>query len=66
MKELYWESRKLAKRKKQLNKFYHKQQSKQTKEWLDQRVHGEELSLQSKPDSCPEWACIDSNNNNYY
>ena len=25
-------------------------------------VRGEELSLQSKPEDCPEWACIDSNN----
>ena len=62
VKELSWESRKLTKRKKQLDKFYHKQQSKQTKEPLDARLRGEELSLQSKPDDCPEWACIDSNN----
>ena len=52
----------LTKRKKQQDKFYLRQQSKQTKERLDPRVCGEELSLQSKPEDCPEWACIDSNN----
>ena len=62
VKELSSESRTLTKRKKQPNKFYHKQQRKQTREWLDPRVRGEDLSLQSKPDDCPEWACIDSNN----
>ena len=62
VKELSSESRTLTKRKKQPNKFYHKQQRKQTTERLDPRVRGEELSLQSKPDDCPEWACIDSNN----
>ena len=63
MNELSWESRKLTKRKKQEDKFYLRQQGKQTiKELLDPRVHGEELSLQSKLEDCPEWACIDSNN----
>ena len=62
VKELFWESRKLTKRKKQQDKFYLRQQSKQTKERLDPRVRGEELSPQSKPEDCPEWACIDSNN----
>lgn len=62
VKELSWESRKLSKRKKQLDKFYHKQHSQRTKERLVPRVRGEELSLRSKPDDCPEWACIDSNN----
>ena len=38
MKELSWESRKLTKRKNQRNKFYLRQQSKQTKERLDPRV----------------------------
>ena len=56
VKELSWE------RKKQLDKFYHKQHSQRTKERLVPRVRGEELSLRSKPDDCPEWACIDSNN----
>ena len=49
VKELSWASRKLIKRKKQQDKFYLKQQSKQTKEHLGPRVCGEELSLQSKP-----------------
>ena len=55
-------SRELTKRKKQQDKFYLRQQSKQTKECLDPRVRGEGLSLQSKPEDCPERACIDSNN----
>ena len=62
VKELSWESRKLSKRKKQLDNFYHMQHSQRTKERLVPRVLGEELSLRSKPDDCPEWACIDSNN----
>ena len=62
VKELSWESRKLTKRKKQRDKFYLRQQSKQTKERLHPRVRGEELSLQSKPEDCPEWAYTDSNN----
>ena len=62
VKKLSWENRKLIKRKKQLDKFYHKQHSKRTKERLVPRVHGEELSLRGKPDDCPAWACIDSNN----
>ena len=47
MKELSWESRKLTKSKKQRDKFYLRQQSKQTKERLDPRVRAEELSLQA-------------------
>ena len=62
MNEFSWESRKLTKRKKQQDKFYLRQQSKQTKERLDPRVRGEELSLQSKPEDCPEWECINLNN----
>ena len=41
--ELSWERRKLTKRKKQQDKFYLRQPSKQTKERLDPRVRGEEL-----------------------
>ena len=61
VKELSQESRKLTKRKKQQDKFCHKQHTKQTKECLVPRVCGEELSLRNKPDNCPAWAGIDSN-----
>ena len=62
VKELSWESRKLEKRRQQLDKFYNEQHSKRTMERLVKRVRGEVLSAQQKPVDCPDWACINTNN----
>ena len=62
VKELAWESRKLEKRKQQLDKFYNEQHSKGTRERLVKRVRDEVLSGQQKPLDCPDWACINTNN----
>ena len=62
VKELAWESRKLEKRKEQLDKFYNEQHSKHTRECLVKRVRGEVLSAQQKPVDGLDWACINTNN----
>ena len=55
VKELAWESRKLEKRRQQLDKFYNEQHSKRTRERLVKRVRGDVLSAQQKPVDCPDW-----------
>ena len=61
VKELAWESTKLTKRKKKLDKIHHKSKSACSQKRSVKRVRDKTLSLRPKPDDCPAWAC----NNNY-
>ena len=60
--ELSWKSRKQKGRNSRINFISGSKASKPRSVMIQECVRGEELSLQSKPEDCPEWACIDSNN----
>ena len=57
VKDLAWESRKLTKRKKVLDKFYAGQHSKHGRNHSIKRLCGEMLSARQHPDDFPAWAC---------
>lgn len=61
VKDLAWESSKLTKRKKKLDKIHKKSQSERSLKRSLKRVRDKTLSLRPKPDDCPAWAC----DNNY-
>ena len=57
VKDLAWESPKLKKRKKLLDKLYNKSQSQRSQNRLVKRVRDKTFSIHPKPDDCPTWAC---------
>ena len=58
VRTITWESERLTKRKKVLDKTHEKNQSKRSRQRLIKRVrHEGMISVRPKPDNCPEWAC---------
>ena len=59
VKKVAWESERLRKRKKILDKTHEKTQSKRSRQRFVKRVRQERIiSDRPKPDNCPEWACV--------
>ena len=57
IKDLAWESSKLTKRKKKLDKIHQKSQSPRSLKRSIKRVRDTTLSARTKPHNCPAWAC---------
>ena len=57
VKTIPWESEKLEKRKKRLDKEYNKTQTKCQNKRSVKRVRREGVSSRPKPEDCPDWAC---------
>ena len=58
VKTIPWESEKLKKRKKRLDKEYNKTQTKCQNKRSVKRVRREGVSSRTKPEDCPDWACV--------